>query len=45
LMDNIVYGAGAVDTTNNVSLTTGVEMQFGGVRRSYWPWNPGRVIR
>ena len=45
LMDNIAYARGVVDTTNNFSFTVGVEMQFGGVRRSYWPWNPGRVIR
>jgi len=45
LMDNIAYGRGVVDTTSNFSLTAGVEMRFGGARRSYWPWNPGRVIR
>jgi hypothetical protein len=44
-IDNIVYASGNVETSNNVSLTLGVEMQFGGVRRTYWPWNPGRVIR
>jgi hypothetical protein len=45
LMDNIAYARGVLDTTNNFSFTVGVEMQFGGVRRTYWPWNPGRVIR
>ncbi|HEX4142715.1 MAG TPA: outer membrane beta-barrel protein [Pirellulales bacterium] len=43
--DNVAYARGAVATTNNLSVTAGVEMRFGGVRRSYWPWNPGRVIR
>ncbi|HTU26733.1 MAG TPA: hypothetical protein VMF30_15100 [Pirellulales bacterium] len=45
LMDNIAYARGMVETTNNFSFSAGVEMRFGGVRRSYWPWNPGRVIR
>jgi hypothetical protein len=45
LTDNIVYGRDKVETNSEFSWTAGVEMSFGGVRRSYWPWNPGRVIR
>jgi Outer membrane protein beta-barrel domain len=45
LMDNIAYARGPVDTVNYFSFTLGVEMQFGGVRRTYWPWNPSKIIR
>ena len=42
LTDNIAFAAGPMDTQHNVSLTAGLEIRFGGVRRSYWPWNPGQ---
>lgn len=42
LTDNIAFSAGPMDTQHNVSLTAGLEIRFGGVRRSYWPWNPGQ---
>jgi hypothetical protein len=44
LMDNVAFGGGVVNTLNEFSLSGGVEVRFGGVRRSYWPWNPGRTI-
>ena len=25
-----------------LSLTVGVEYRFGGTRKAYWPWNPGK---
>jgi len=27
---------------HNMTYTAGVEIRFGGTRRAYWPWNPGR---
>ncbi|MCG8583618.1 MAG: outer membrane beta-barrel protein [Pirellulales bacterium] len=42
LMDNIAFSAGPMDTQHNVSLTAGLEIRFGGMRRSYWPWTPGQ---
>ena len=42
--DNLSFGSGPVRTMNNVSLTGGVELHFGGRRRSYWPWNPSRHL-
>jgi len=29
-------------TLHNLTYTAGVEVRFGGTRRAYWPWNPGR---
>ena len=41
--DNIAFGGGSgFGTVHNASLTGGVEVRFGGSRRAYWPWNPGR---
>ena len=42
LADNIVFGTGRVDTVHHFSVTGGVELRFGGHRKAYWPWNPGR---
>lgn len=42
LVDNIAFSSGPMDTQHNVSLTAGLELRFGGMRRSYWPWNPGQ---
>lgn len=42
LMDNIAFSSGDVQTQHNVSLVAGLEIRFGGIRRSYWPWNPGQ---
>jgi hypothetical protein len=44
LMDNIAFSTGPLDTQHNITLTAGVEIRFGGVRRSYWPWNPGQDV-
>ena len=44
VIDNLAFASGPLDTMNNISLTFSVEVRFGGVRRSYWPWNPGRHL-
>jgi hypothetical protein len=42
-LDNIAFAGGTgLNTLHHVSLTGGVEIRFGGPRRAYWPWNPGR---
>jgi hypothetical protein len=38
LTQNIALGDGELETMNNVSATAGVEVHFGGRRRSYFPW-------
>lgn len=41
--DNILFGStGGGSTLHNLSLTGGIEMRFGGTRKAYWPYNPGR---
>lgn len=43
LADNIAFGSSSgLNTLHNLSLTAGVEIRFGGTRKAYWPWNPGR---
>ena len=43
LADNIAFGGSSgLNTLHNLSLTAGVEIRFGGTRKAYWPWNPGR---
>lgn len=43
LADNMAFGSGSgLNTLHNLSLTAGVEIRFGGTRKAYWPWNPGR---
>ncbi len=43
LTDNIALSGGSgFNTLHELSLTGGVEMRFGGSRRTYWPWNPGK---
>ena len=44
MLDNIAFGSAGIETMHNPSLTAGVEVRFGGVRKSYWPWNPSRYI-
>jgi opacity protein-like surface antigen len=41
-LDNIFFGAGDLQTNHNVSVNAGVEIRFGGPRKAYWPYNPGR---
>ncbi|MGC4005000.1 MAG: outer membrane beta-barrel protein [Pirellulales bacterium] len=44
--DNIIFGGTAsFETQNQLSFTTGLELRFGGTRRSYWPWNPSNRYR
>jgi len=41
--DNIAFGSNSsMGVSHNFSLTGGVEVRFGGTRKSYWPWNPSR---
>ena len=41
--DDITLGGGrTVETVHQFSVTLGAELRFGGTRRAYWPWNPGR---
>lgn len=35
-------GSSHFDTIQRLLVTGGVEVRFGGPRRPYWPWNPGR---
>ena len=32
------------ETQQNLSLTAGVELRFGGSHKVYWPWDPRRVL-
>jgi hypothetical protein len=41
--DDIAFGSGSgFNNLHNLSLTGGIEVRFGGPRKAYWPWNPGR---
>ena len=41
--DDVIFGGGkTVETVHQFSVTLGAEVRFGGTRRAYWPWNPGR---
>lgn len=41
--DNMAFSGGsAFMTQHNLAATLGVEVRFGGTRKAYWPWNPGR---
>jgi len=42
LLDDIALSSNHLQTQQNVSLTAGVELRFGGSRKVYWPWDPGR---
>jgi len=39
--DTIIFGTSGLETVHDISFNVGVEIRFGGSRRSYWPWNPG----
>lgn len=43
-VDNWSIGSQQLDTMHNLSLTAGVEVHFGGRRRSYFPYHPGGVL-
>jgi hypothetical protein len=39
----LVLGSGqTIETTHHFAMMLGGELHFGGQRRVYWPWNPGR---
>ena len=41
--DYIATGGGSTfDVVQHFFVTGGMELRFGGARRAYWPWNPGR---
>ncbi len=43
LSDNIAFGGGpGFNTLNNLMVTGGMEVRFGGTRKVYWPYSPGR---
>jgi hypothetical protein len=43
IADNMAFGGGSgLETLHNLSITGGMEVRFGGTRKAYWPWNPGR---
>ena len=42
VLDEIIFGTDELDTFHNLMVTAGLEVRFGGTRKAYWPWNPGR---
>ena len=41
--DNMAFGGGSgFNTLHNLSATGGLEVRFGGTRKVYWPYSPGR---
>jgi len=41
--DYMAFGGGrSLELLHNVTVLGGIELRFGGSRRAYWPWNPGR---
>ena len=42
LLDDIAFSTDHLQTQQNLSLTAGVELRFGGSRKVYWPWDAGR---
>lgn len=42
--DNIAFGSDTLDVMNNFSLTAGMELRFGGKRRSYYPYQSSKYI-
>jgi len=41
--DFMAFGGGqTLELIHNVTVIGGLEVRFGGRRRAYWPWNPGR---
>ena len=43
LNDDIAFPTHGKRTLHDMSLTTGLEYRFGGTRKAYWPWNPGKT--
>lgn len=44
VVDNWTVASQSLDTMHDLSLTVGVEVHFGGRRRSYFPYHPGGVL-
>ena len=42
VMDNFLFGERGINPQHNLSITGGVEIRFGGPRKAYWPYDPGR---
>ena len=42
LIDDIAFRTDQLQTQQNLSLTAGVELRFGGSHKVYWPWDLGR---
>jgi hypothetical protein len=42
LLDDIALSSNHLQTQQNLSLTAGAELRFGGSRKVYWPWDLGR---
>jgi hypothetical protein len=40
--DNVAFGSQGIGTLHHISIIGAAELRFGGSRRSYWPWVPGR---
>jgi opacity protein-like surface antigen len=40
--DLMSFSGGGFGTLHHLTYNAGVEVRFGGTRRAYWPWNPGR---
>jgi hypothetical protein len=43
-IDDIALSSNHLHTQHNLSLTAGLELRFGGSRKVYWPWDPGRSL-
>jgi hypothetical protein len=44
LQDNFAFAGGHdIDSQNNISITGGFELRFGGRKKNYWPWDPSRT--
>lgn len=42
-VDYMCFGGGkSLDLLHDVTVLGGLEIRYGGPRRAYWPWNPGR---
>jgi hypothetical protein len=40
--DDVAIGANQIQTLQDLSLTFGLELRFGGARHVYWPWTAGK---
>ena len=42
--DDVAWALHPANILNSITITTAVEIRFGGTTKSYWPWNPGHSI-